>query len=82
MLTCSFGERDAFRSLQAGQADACAMLDLNWDAWTRDGTLDPDRYAILATRREKDSIAKMIAMHGGNTAEEMAIPLILVRGGG
>jgi hypothetical protein len=40
-----------------------------------------DRYAILATKREKDSIAKMIAMHGGNTAEEMAIPLVLVRGG-
>lgn len=40
------------------------------------------RYAILATKREKDSIAKMIAMHGGNTIEEMAIPLVLVRGGG
>jgi len=40
-----------------------------------------DRYAILATKREKDSIAKLVAMHGANTAEEMAIPLILVRGG-
>jgi hypothetical protein len=39
-----------------------------------------DRYAILATKREKDSIAKLVAMHGANTAEEMAIPLVIVRG--
>jgi hypothetical protein len=40
-----------------------------------------DRYAILATAREKDSIAKLIAMHGANTPAEMAIPLVVVRGG-
>jgi ABC-type phosphate/phosphonate transport system substrate-binding protein len=41
------GELDAFRCLQRGEADACAMLDLNWDAWTRDGTIDPAEFAVL-----------------------------------
>jgi hypothetical protein len=39
-----------------------------------------DRYALLATKREKDTIAKLIAFHGATTPDEMAIPLILVRG--
>jgi hypothetical protein len=39
-----------------------------------------DRYAILATKREKDIIGKLIAFHGSTTPEEMAIPLVLVRG--
>jgi phosphonate transport system substrate-binding protein len=25
------------------------MLDLNWEGWTRDGTVDPERYRVLAT---------------------------------
>jgi ABC-type phosphate/phosphonate transport system substrate-binding protein len=41
------GERDAFESLRAGQADASAMLDLNWDAWTRDGTIDPEQFQVV-----------------------------------
>jgi len=41
------GERDAFESLRAGQADASAMLDLNWDAWTRDGTIDPEQFEVV-----------------------------------
>jgi len=24
------------------------MLDLNWDAWTRDGTLNPGEFAVIA----------------------------------
>jgi ABC-type phosphate/phosphonate transport system substrate-binding protein len=43
------GERDALACLQAGDADACAVLDLNWNAWTADGTADPSRLAVLAT---------------------------------
>jgi ABC-type phosphate/phosphonate transport system substrate-binding protein len=43
------GERDALACLERGEADACAMLDLNHDAWRADGTLDPARYRILAT---------------------------------
>ena len=41
------GERDAFECLRSGEAAACAMLDLNWDGWTKDGTIDPDRYTIV-----------------------------------
>jgi phosphonate transport system substrate-binding protein len=42
------GERDAFECLRRGEAAACAMLDLNWDGWTRDGTIDAGRFTILA----------------------------------
>ena len=42
------GELDAFGCLQRGDAAACAMLDLNWDAWTRDGTLNPGEFAVIA----------------------------------
>lgn len=48
------GERDAFTCLERGDADACAMLDLNWDTWTRDGTIDPDAFASLATTERFD----------------------------
>jgi phosphonate transport system substrate-binding protein len=41
------GERDAFECLKAGDADACVMLDLNWDAWTADGTIDPNAFAVV-----------------------------------
>lgn len=43
------GEKDAFGALAAGDVDACAMLDLNYQAWSADGTLDAARYRILAT---------------------------------
>ena len=43
------GELQAFNSLESGESDACAMLDLNWSTWTRDGTVNPDEYTILAT---------------------------------
>ena len=43
------GERDAFECLQSAEAAASTMLDLNWDAWTADGTVDPNAFSILAT---------------------------------
>jgi ABC-type phosphate/phosphonate transport system substrate-binding protein len=42
------GERDAFESLKGGAASACAMLDLNWDGWTKDGTIDADQFTVVA----------------------------------
>src|SRR5262245_60692460 len=41
------GERDALKCLESDGADACAMLDLNWDAWSKDGTLSPRDFRIL-----------------------------------
>jgi ABC-type phosphate/phosphonate transport system substrate-binding protein len=43
------GELEAFRSVRSGAADACAMLDLNWDAWTHDGTIDANEYLVVAS---------------------------------
>ncbi len=42
------GEREAFECLARGDAAASAMLDLNWEAWTRDGSLDANEYVTLA----------------------------------
>ena len=39
-----------------------------------------DRYAVLATGWERESIAKLVGFHGSTTPEEMAVPLIIVRG--
>ncbi|MCA9783239.1 MAG: PhnD/SsuA/transferrin family substrate-binding protein [Candidatus Cloacimonetes bacterium] len=43
------GERDALDALKSGQLDACAMLDLNWETWCADGSIDRAGYRILAT---------------------------------
>ena len=48
------GELDAFRSVESGEAHACAMLDLNWMAWTADGTVNDGEYRILATTDKFD----------------------------
>jgi phosphonate transport system substrate-binding protein len=43
------GELDALRALQSGQVAAATMLDLNWDAWVRDGTIDSRELTRVAT---------------------------------
>jgi ABC-type phosphate/phosphonate transport system substrate-binding protein len=43
------GELDAFKHLASGKAAASAMLDLNWQTWTADGTINGNEFAILAT---------------------------------
>jgi ABC-type phosphate/phosphonate transport system substrate-binding protein len=48
------GEKQAFESLKAGKAHASALIDLNWQAWTRDGTIDPERYTIIANTDRYD----------------------------
>jgi len=48
------GELDALRSLQIGQAQAAAMLDLNWDRWSKDGTINPAEYQVLASTQPFD----------------------------
>ena len=48
------GERDGMRSLEAGESDAAAVLDLNWEAWQADGTVDPNRLGILSSTARFD----------------------------
>jgi ABC-type phosphate/phosphonate transport system substrate-binding protein len=43
------GEREAIRTLNALDADAAAVLDLNWTAWCADGTVNPDDIEILTS---------------------------------
>ena len=42
------GELEAMQSLLRGESDAAALLDLNWNAWTKDGTIDPATVRIVA----------------------------------
>ena len=48
------GEQEALRSLQAGESDAAAVLDLNWARWTADGTASPHELRALATTHPFD----------------------------
>jgi ABC-type phosphate/phosphonate transport system substrate-binding protein len=48
------GELEAFKCLANGEADASALIDLNWQTWTRDGTIPLNEYAILATTEPYD----------------------------
>jgi len=41
------GELDAFHSLARGEVAASVMVDLNWDRWTKDGTINANEYAVL-----------------------------------
>lgn len=43
------GELEAFKCLENGEAAASAMLDLNWNGWTGDGTINANEFRILAT---------------------------------
>ena len=43
------GERDALQALLDGRADSAAVLDLNWQLWSNDGTVDPARVRVLDT---------------------------------
>jgi ABC-type phosphate/phosphonate transport system substrate-binding protein len=48
------GELEAFRALERNDAAACAMLDLNWERWRRDGTIDPRLFEVKATTERFD----------------------------
>ncbi len=48
------GELDAFKCLERGEADASAMLDLNWDRWTQDGTVNANEFRVVATTDQFD----------------------------
>lgn len=48
------GERDALTDLLEGRADAAAVLDLNWDLWSADGTADPAKVRVLTTTEPFD----------------------------
>ncbi|MCC6202753.1 MAG: PhnD/SsuA/transferrin family substrate-binding protein [Gammaproteobacteria bacterium] len=48
------GELEAFRCLQRQEAAASCLIDLNWNSWTADGTIDPARYRILTTTGRYD----------------------------
>lgn len=43
------GEKDALDCMMRGDAAASVMLDLNWDAWTRDGTLNAEEYRKIGS---------------------------------
>jgi phosphonate transport system substrate-binding protein len=48
------GELDALHSLQRGESDACAILDLNWERWQGEGVADPALLKSLETTQPFD----------------------------
>ena len=63
------GEQEAFRSLERGEAAACAMLDLNWDTWTRDGTINPQTFKIVTETSRFDHCVFTVRQDLDATAE-------------
>lgn len=43
------GELDAMKALMAGTVDASVTLDLNWEAWKKDGTVDENQLVCIDT---------------------------------
>ncbi|MDR0511727.1 MAG: phosphate/phosphite/phosphonate ABC transporter substrate-binding protein [Treponema sp.] len=43
------GELDAAKALAAGDLDASFVLDLNWEAWQKDGTIDKNQVLCIGT---------------------------------
>src|SRR6185437_11506072 len=43
------GEKDALACMMRGDAAASVMLDMNWDAWTRDGTINGSEYRVIGS---------------------------------
>lgn len=48
------GEREAFNCLARRDAAASAILDLNWQTWIADGTIDPQKFRILKSTDKFD----------------------------
>jgi ABC-type phosphate/phosphonate transport system substrate-binding protein len=48
------GELEALHALADGRADASALLDVNWERWSGDGTVDPQRVRVVATSERFD----------------------------
>jgi phosphonate transport system substrate-binding protein len=48
------GEQEALDCVRRGEADACALLDLNWQRWSTDGTADPSQFRVLETTQPFD----------------------------
>ena len=57
------GELEALRSLQKGESDACAVLDLNWKSWQADGTADPATLVSLTTTSPFDHCNFSLLQH-------------------
>jgi len=74
------GERDALRCLQQGEAHAACLLDLNWQLWTADGTVDASRFQILATTPRFDHCNfTVLEQFPGEHAERWAQTLFRMR---
>jgi phosphonate transport system substrate-binding protein len=48
------GELEALKSVQRGESDACAILDLNWEKWVAEGVADGSALVSLGTTEPFD----------------------------
>ena len=64
------GERDALTGLMSEDVAACAMLDLNWDGWIKDGTIDPNEFRIVGETDRFDHCVFTVRQEIDPAAEE------------
>jgi ABC-type phosphate/phosphonate transport system substrate-binding protein len=63
------GEREALVCLLNGDAEACAMLDLNWEGWLKDGTIDGNQLTIVGQTDRFDHCVFTVAGDLDRSAE-------------
>ena len=64
------GERDALACLTQGGAAACAMLDLNWEGWIKDGTIDANEFSIVGETDRFDHCVFTVCQALDSSAEK------------
>jgi ABC-type phosphate/phosphonate transport system substrate-binding protein len=64
------GERDALACLANGDAAACAMLDLNWEGWIQDGTIDANEFKIIGETDRFDHCVFTVRQDLDRSAEQ------------
>ena len=64
------GERDALACVTQGDAAACAMLDLNWDSWIKDGTIDANQFGIVGETDRFDHCVFTVRQDLDSSAEK------------
>jgi phosphonate transport system substrate-binding protein len=70
------GELEAFRCLASGAAAASALVDLNWQTWTQDGTINPHEYTILATTEPFDHCCFTVRHDFAPTREQQFLQVL------
>lgn len=71
------GEREALSCLERGESAASCLIDLNWNTWIDDGTIDPGRFALLSTTEPYDHCVFTVKADFPREREEQFLSALL-----